>query len=241
MNLSEDEIKQLERFRFSNKRTMSPLSIRLDRLHDERELAIYLQRVQQKIGARNQVVSASILMKRYSFFIAIVLYAMSVWNKRLPLSFRQIWMETDNELTPWIPTFCFESLTYTTFSENRDKWRTQIIEQLFAEHLALFIGQLRKITNISPLILWENVSIYVIWLYETLLEENQVCDVRRQIYDDFLFIVQKADGKLFGPYSENPLYRFWKGESRTRRTTCCLFYQTAKQAQCKTCPIRYMK
>ena len=106
MNLSEDEIKQLERFRFSNKRMMSPLSIRLDRLHDERELAIYLQRVQQKIGARNQVVSASILMKRYSFFIAIVLYAMSVWNKRLPLSFRQIWMETDNELTPWIPTFC---------------------------------------------------------------------------------------------------------------------------------------
>ncbi|MED0688241.1 IucA/IucC family C-terminal-domain containing protein [Anoxybacillus ayderensis] len=238
MKLSEDEMKQLERFRFSKKRILSPLSIRLDQLHDERELAIYLQLVQQKIGARNQVVSASIFMKRYSFFIAIVLYMMSVWNKRLSSSFQQIWMETDNDSTMWMPTFHFESLTYTTANENRDKWRTQIIEHLFAGHLALLMEQLRKTTNISPLILWENVSVYVIWLYETLLEENQFCDVRHQIYDDFLFVVQKADGKLFGPYSENPLYRFWKGESRTRRTTCCLFYQTAKQVHCQTCPIR---
>ncbi|MCX8046857.1 MAG: hypothetical protein N3A70_08290 [Anoxybacillus gonensis] len=78
MRLSEDEMKQLERFRFSKKRILSPLSIRLDQLHGERELAMYLQLVQQKIGARNQVVSASIFMKRYSFFIAIVLYMMSV-------------------------------------------------------------------------------------------------------------------------------------------------------------------
>ncbi|ANB60275.1 hypothetical protein GFC30_1733 [Anoxybacillus amylolyticus] len=238
MNLSEDEVKQLERFRFSKKRMISPLSIRLDQLHDERELAIYLQLVQQKIGARNQVVSASIFMKRYSFFIAIVLYAMSVWNKRLPLPFQQIWMETDNDSTLWIPTFHFELLTYTTVSENRDKWRMQTLQHLFAEHVALLIEQLRKITNISPLILWENIAVYVIWLYETLLKENQFSDVRDQIYDDFLFVVQKAEGKLFGPYSENPLYRFWKGESRTRRTTCCLFYQTAKQDHCRTCPIR---
>jgi len=172
MVFSEDEMKQLERFRFSRRRIISPLSIQLNQLHDEGELSAYLQLVQQKIGARNRVVSASIFIKRYSLFIAIVLYAMSVWNKRLSLSFDQIWMDTDDELEIWLPTFYFESLVYTTVHGDRDKWRTQMIKHLFAEHLALLIEHLRKITNIPTLILWENVSIYIIWLYEMLLETH---------------------------------------------------------------------
>jgi ferric iron reductase protein FhuF len=239
MRLSADEIKQLEKFRLSNNRTHSPLSIRMDRLFDENELIAYLQSVQQKIGARNQAVAVSMLLKRYSFLVAMVLYAMSVWNKHLLLSFDQIWMETDDELETWLPTFRFESLECTVADENRGKWREKTIQLLFAEHIALFIEQLRKIANISPLILWENIAIYIVWLYETLLEENKSVHIHNRIYDDFLFVIQEADGRLFGPYSQNPLRRFWKGEKgERRRTTCCLYYQTAAQSHCRTCPVR---
>ncbi|QPA32844.1 siderophore-iron reductase FhuF [Thermaerobacillus caldiproteolyticus] len=239
MLLSPDEIKALEKFRLSTTRTASLLSIRVDRLFHERTLLSYLEAVQQKIRAANKTVAASIFMKRYSFIAVMSLYAMSVWNKRLSLSFDRIWIETDDEEKAWLPTFRFEKLEYEVTDGNRNAWRQETIRLLFAEHIFPVIEQLQKMTKISPLTLWENTAIYIFWLYETLLKDEALEDINARLRDDFQFVVQQADGTLFGSYPKNPLGRFWKETNGIRqRTTCCLHYQTAARSHCRTCPVR---
>ncbi|BDG35468.1 (2Fe-2S)-binding protein [Geobacillus sp. 44B] len=237
MILSTEEIKVLETYRLSVVRINSPLSIRIDQLHKENVLVDYLEKVRQKLGAANKVVAASMLIKRYSFLAAMSLYAMSVWNKRLVLSPERIWMETDDNDDMWLPTFRFEELKAEICTGCRDQWREETVRQLFAGHFSPLIEKLRSITKISVHILWENIAIYIYWLYETLGKDDSLAYIREQLYNDFHFLVHDADGALFGTFRQNPLKRFWKGNAGVKqRTTCCLYYQTEGGMHCQTCP-----
>lgn len=238
MILSVEEIKVLETYRLSTAPTNSPLSIRLvDRLSEDSVLIDYVAKVSDRIGAANDAVAASMLIKRYSFLVAMSLYAMSVWNKRLVLSPERIWMETDDHDDRWLPTFRFEEPKTEICTGCRDQWREETVRQLFAVQLFPLIEKLRKITKISAHILWENIAIYIYWLYETLMNDETLAHVHEQLCDDFHYLVNDADGALFGTPRQNPLKRFWKGDANSRqRSTCCLYYQTDGGSHCQTCP-----
>jgi ferric iron reductase protein FhuF len=247
MLLSADEIRELEKFRLSTKRTHSPLSIRADQLLREETLTTYLEMLQRKIGAPNITAAASILMKRYSFLAVMALYAMSVWNKRLSIAMDHVWLETEDNAETWLPMFRLERLEYEGVNAARDKWRKETMQTLFARHMNGLIERLCQTTKISPLILWENVAIYIFWLYETLLEDETFAYINERLRDDFHFVIQEAKGEVFGRYRQNPLARFWKEKTYSslaktkirRRTTCCLYYQIATdRAHCQTCPLR---
>jgi ferric iron reductase protein FhuF len=237
MTLSADEMKVLEKYRLSTVPTNSPLSIRVDYLLEEGVLMDYLEEVRKKLGAANSVVAASMLIKRYSFLIAMSLYTMSVWNKRLVLSPERIWMETDDSADMWLPTFRFEELNVEQCTGCRDQWREETVRRLFAEHLFPLMRKLQKITKISLHILWENIAIYIYWIYETLINDETLAHVHERLCDDFYYLVNDADGALFGTPRQNPLKRFWKGDANSRqRSTCCLYYQTDGGSHCQTCP-----
>ncbi|WP_420768961.1 IucA/IucC family C-terminal-domain containing protein [Parageobacillus thermoglucosidasius] len=237
MILTAEEIKVLEAYRLSTVPTNSPLSIRVDHLLEEGALIHYLEKVRKKLGAANNVVAASMLIKRYSFLIVMSLYAMSVWNKRLVLSPERIWLETDDHDDKWLPTFRFEELHAEICTGSREQWREETVRQLFAEHLFPLIEKLRKTVKISGHILWENISIYIYWVYEKLRNDEILAHVHEQLCDDFHYLVHGADGSLFGTLQQNPLKRFWKGNDGPRqRSTCCLHYQTGKGSHCRTCP-----
>jgi ferric iron reductase protein FhuF len=246
MILSADEIRELEKFRLSTKRAHSPLSIRVDQLLHEETLTTYLEMLQRKLGAPNMIVTASILMKRYSFLAVMALYAMSVWNKRLSIAVHQVWLETEDSAETWLPAFRLEQFECEEVNAARDQWRKETIQILFARHMNVLIERLCQTTKISPLILWENVAIYIFWLYETLLEDKTFAHINEQLRDDFHFVIQEAKGELFGRYSQNPLARFWKEKTYSslakkeirRRTTCCLYYKIATdRSHCQTCPL----
>jgi ferric iron reductase protein FhuF len=242
MILSAKEIKVLETYRLSAVRTNSPLSIRLDRLFEDSVLIDYVAKVRDRIGADNDAVAASMLIKRYSFLAAMSLYAMSVWNKRLLLSPERIWMETDDSDDMWLPTFRFEELKAEICTGCRDQWREETVRQLFAGHFSPLMEKLRCITKISAHILWENIAIYIYWLYETLGKDDSLAYIHEQLYNDFHFLVHDADGALFGTLRQNPLKRFWKGNAGVKqRTTCCLYYQTEGGTHCQTCPCSIRK
>lgn len=237
MILSAEEIKALETYRLSTVQTNSPLSIRVDRLLEEGALIHYLEKVRKKLGASNNVVAASMLIKRYSFLVAMSLYTMSVWNKRLVLSPERIWLETDDSADIWLPTFRFEKLDAERCIGCRDQWREETVSQIFAKHLFPLIEKLRNTTKISVHILWENIAIYIYWIYEKLIGDETLVHVHERLCDDFHYLVHGADGAVFGTPGQNPLKRFWKGDSSSRqRSTCCLYYQTDRGSHCRTCP-----
>jgi ferric iron reductase protein FhuF len=247
MMFSESEIAQLKKFRLSTEATDSPLSVRLDQLLREDRLTAYLEMLKERIHAPNKAVAASMFMKRYSFLLALSLYAMSVWNKRIHFDFKNIWMESKDETEVWMPTFRFETLEYTKADNDRQSWRKQVIVDLFANHTYSLVEMLADVSKLSKWILWENIAIYIFWLYESLMEDEKFAAIRDRLLADFYFIVQEAEGSLFGAFHKNPLSRFWKEKMFSTelqkeirvRTTCCLYYQTTKDgAHCQTCPYR---
>ncbi|WP_074043453.1 IucA/IucC family C-terminal-domain containing protein [Geobacillus proteiniphilus] len=239
MRLREDEMKALETYRFSSGAadgaTSSMLFAQL--LNNDDQLVKYVAHVRAEMGAANDAVSASMLVKRLSFLAPMTLYAMSVWNKRLVLDPGRIWLDTDGEGEMWMPRFRFEPPEAEACRGERSRWREQVVRDVFAGLFAPLVAKLRRLTRVSPLILWENIAIYVYWVYDRWLEDELLASIADRLRDDFHFLVYEADGRLFGQ-KDNPLRRFFKGASGMQRTTCCLYVHTKGGTCCQTCPIR---
>ena len=45
------------------------------------------------------------------------------------------------------------------------------LKEFFSKNIHILIDQLSKVTKQSKLILWENIAIYIFWLYETVLHK----------------------------------------------------------------------
>ncbi|WP_449537475.1 IucA/IucC family C-terminal-domain containing protein [Ferdinandcohnia sp. Marseille-Q9671] len=248
-NLLIEEMEQLKEFRFSEHRFQSRLSIPVIELFDDKKMNRYLANVGQKIDAPDERVAGSMFMKRYGFFAVLNLYAMTILNKRLNVSLANISLETNDqeELWYWNPKFYFKDISATDApTASREKWRKETIRALFHENIHEVLLLLANQTELSKKVLWENIAIYVYWLYESVLSKPQFEENRQAIQEDFDFLVKKADGNLFGQIAFNPLTRYYGRKVyqpeydqhiRTRKT-CCLYYKTTKtEDRCKTCPL----
>lgn len=243
--LSKQEQEELSEYRLSfigdKKEAIHTLEF-LDPLFLEK----YLQELSLKIGSPSLKVTASIFMKRYAFLAVIGLFAMSRWDKRIDLSMKNVWLENASNSFIWLPAFSLDNpVAIELDSPERDEWRKSVIEELFSQHISLLIEQLKKVTKISKLILWENIAVYLFWLYETVLSEAG--DEKRQqtIQSDFKFIFTMVDGQLFGQYNLNPLAKYnhpkkhfvETNEDIRIRKTCCFSYKLgSSMKRCKTCP-----
>lgn len=244
--LGEKELEELKkRFRLTVERHDSKLSANVLQLLNADFLRKYISELQPRINAANKGVAASMLAKRYSFFAVLILYVMTVHNKALKALPENVSIETEAGQDIWLPKIRLDDLDVLEApSDNREQWRDALISELFAKNMNLFLTALSKETKISKYILWENVSVYIFWLYETLLSETQDDAIRKRAAEDFEYVVQKANGSLFGSYNTNPLARYYSVKGYVKelddtvrlRKTCCLSYLSEKGSRCKTCP-----
>ncbi|MCC3355802.1 IucA/IucC family C-terminal-domain containing protein [Bacillus sp. REN16] len=247
--LLESEIEQLKEFRFSDKRFKSNLSSPVIELFEDEKIKQYIKNIGQKISAPDKRVAASMFMKRYGFFAVLNLFAMTILNKRLNVSLSNISLETSDEekIWYWNPKFYFSDLqTVPAPSDSREQWRAETVHAIFHDHIHEVLLTLTKHSGLSKKVLWENIAIYVYWLYESVLAKPKFDDKRKIIEEDFEFLIKKAEGELFGPIAFNPLTRYfgvkvyrpeYDQNIRTRKT-CCLYYKTTSTGdRCKTCPL----
>ncbi|WP_453994030.1 iron reductase [Bacillus nitroreducens] len=246
--LFETEIEELKEFRFSDEQMQSSLSSPVIELFEEENLRQYLETVEKRISAPDKRVAASMFMKRYGFFAVLNLYAMTIFNKRLNVSLSNISLETSDEenIWYWNPKFYFNDLhTVSAPIDSRDKWRDETIRAIF-HHIYEVLNTLSNHSRLSKKVLWENVAIYVYWLYESVLAKPKFDDKRETILEDFEYLIKKAKGEQFGPIAFNPLSRYFGvrvyrpeyDQNIRTRSTCCLYYKTTTtEERCKTCPI----
>ncbi|WP_226669383.1 IucA/IucC family C-terminal-domain containing protein [Metabacillus litoralis] len=241
--LSKQEIESLKKYRLSCEKAPQLLRISgQDFLTSDRfQELISSKEIQLKLNTTKHPVIGSMIMKRYAFLAALVLYAMSVFNKGINSSISNISLQTDEEDPIWLPSFYFDDLEVTIPEEDRDSWRSSVVETLFKYNIANVVSSIAKEAKISKTILWENTAIYIFWMYETLLQEAELEEeTLKRIQDDFDFVVQKAPAELFGVKGNHPILPYYhqKQEETRKRSTCCLFYFTSKNGdRCKTCPI----
>lgn len=212
-------------------------------LLDEKFLKEFIVKLAEVIDAPNEKVAASIFVKRYAFLAVISLFAMSAWNKKVDVSLGKTYMEKLDQCTIWLPAFSFSELAAEEWdaSENRDEWRKGVLSDLFTKNIDPIITMLEKTFRISKMILWENIAVYLFWLYETELKDSD----NKYVQDDFRFLLFEAEGSVFGNHRRNPIQKYY-GEKVymeeyatevRRRKTCCFSYRLAGGTKrCKVCP-----
>lgn len=245
-NLTDNEANELSKFRFINQISEGRGSIAVIELFDHTTLIEHLNNIGKLIGSPTQRVTASLLTKRMAFYAVIHLYTMSVLNKRLNVDIKKMKLvEKENDLL-WLPDFYLGDCIVSESYGNRTQWRETIVEDLFTHFFHPLIEALREATRFSKMVMWENIAIYIFWLYETIMKEEKDIEIKQRAEDDFRYILQEAEGSLFGPYLQNPLARF-NGEKiyreefnewiRVRKTCCLSNLLNAKDGKrCKTCP-----
>jgi ferric iron reductase protein FhuF len=246
--LKEEEIKQLKPFRFTSEENFSKLSIPLKMLVDDKSLLEYIEKIGVQIGSPNMKVTASIFVKRYAFLAVIYLYSITSLNTKIDTSFDNISLQTEEAENGWTPKFYFYNTKVERAWDDRYDWREKAIKDLFAKHVHILIVRLSKLTKQSELVLWENISIYIFWLYETILFKSDSEVVRERAKEDFQYLVLGAPGNLYGDYHENPIKRYFvqnryteqlKEEVRVRKTCCFSYLLEGSPKRCKTCPHIY--
>jgi len=243
--LLDAELEELKELRLATEKTNSPLSVQVNSLLDEDQLKAYLKQLSGHLQSANHMVASSIFIKRYAFVPVIFLYAMSAWNRKLDISFSNISIESDEQKGLWLPKFYFKDFQSEETGADRDEWRRKCLAALFQDHLSPLINHVSRTAKVSKLILWENIAIYLFWLYETvLIKEGTSEEVKARANKDFQYLIFEAPGSLFGDYHNNPLVKYYNErvflqnaqKSIRPRNTCCLAYLTKGQKHCSSCP-----
>lgn len=242
--LENKEIEELSKYRFAFSKHRSDLSVEMEELLEAETLQRFLFMVQEKLNGPLHA-AGSLFIKRYAFLAALVLYAMTVFDKALNANIYNISLEIDDNDPFWQPRFYFKSQEIKKAPEDRKTWRDLILTSLFQNNISKLIQIISKEAKISKATLWENIAVYIFWMYETLLAESKHENIHEKMKEDFVYCVLQADGRLFGEYPKNPLAKFYGPKTYCKqdnqyirkRKTCCLFYLTNKESRrCSTCP-----
>ncbi|MFI8688167.1 IucA/IucC family C-terminal-domain containing protein [Rossellomorea sp. NPDC077527] len=210
---------------------------------DSDEMGEYLSRRRSLIGTEDLKVAASLFMKRYAFVSAMALLAMTYWNKKLNLTPENLIMVDGDKNGLWMPQFHLKDASVIEFTSLEEK--DEFIRSIFGDHLDQVIQSLKKATKLSNLILWENIVVYVFWIYENddfLLNEG----MRNWRDDQFQRLLLDENSGWFGRYQTNPLAIYYSRKVNVEgvtekvrvRKTCCFSYklENGEQYRCKTCP-----
>ncbi|WP_226037565.1 IucA/IucC family C-terminal-domain containing protein [Aquibacillus saliphilus] len=211
----------------------------LEKLVDASFVEQYLIEMKNILNTDYNFVAASQLMKRIGFVMTIpALYTMTIYNKKVNMSLANLSLVTKYKDGIWVPHLFINDLSVEEQSDHdRLIWRQRTVEELF-KNLSQLITCLSAVSKVPRPILWENVAIYVYWLYETKI--NEETENQSNLESDFHYLIQDAPGHLFDE-SRNPLQMFYRPkkedeEIRVRRT-CCFYYALHVDGTCcSTCP-----
>ncbi|MCS0655940.1 MULTISPECIES: IucA/IucC family C-terminal-domain containing protein [Bacillaceae] len=241
IKLTGEQEEALGQFRLARKGKSSPLTIKAENLLDPTQTGAYLEAVKNQLGAPDNKTAASILIKRYAFLPVIYLYCMTSWNVKLDIRHENITIVSQERDGLWLPGFHFVRLQGQGAGMDRDQWREDAVRTLFKGHIFPLINRIASEGKVSRLILWENIAIYLFWLYEKILPLEMHSE---RAAEDYRFILEEAPGNLFGCENTNPLKKFDSrkilsentGEMVRPRKTCCYSYLTSSGKRCGTCP-----
>jgi ferric iron reductase protein FhuF len=235
--LKENDLSVLKKYRLTSE---TGRSFNVANLMDKSFALEFMRNLAYSIDSPSEKAAASIFIKRYAFIAVISLFAMTTANKKLDISLCNIEMEEAERGKDWLPMISLKNPSIEQWNgEDREEWRKGVYRDLFANNIYPLVEHFEKIFKVSKLILWENIAVYLFWLYETELKENK----NPNVLNDFRFLTTEAEGNLFGNYHLNPIQKYYSeknspDEIRLRKT-CCFTYQLGSK-RCKTCPCTHI-
>ncbi|MGG7445393.1 IucA/IucC family C-terminal-domain containing protein [Kosakonia oryzendophytica] len=243
--LSPEEYSYLQNtFRLRSLAQADERSVPASAMLDDDTCRAVLQRVMTFMGAPDLAIAASLLAKRLAFLASgNVLYAMTVFDKGLPLSLTASRLEYAHDNGVWRSSLPVDVTTTQAASGERETWRAEIVSTLFKGYFAPLWQSLARVSGLPEAILWENTAVRVYSLYQGRMETlDAVQEQRRQA--DFHWLLEQAEPEQFG-LAWNPLKRFRRplqnnaaGQAVRFRRTCCFYYKASQPVEyCHNCPL----
>ena len=198
--LNESELKSLAKFRFMADIKKERSVINYSSLIDPQQIKVILEAIGDKIGAPNLRIAGSMLVKRMAFYAVIHLHAMTVLCKKLHVDYRNIQLVENGSSELWLPDFYLGSLDIEIEHGDRSSWRDGIIRETFQAILNPLIQLIAKEIKLSERVMWENIALYLFWLYEELIRSSEDEELKEKAKEDFQFLIHDAPGELFGDY-----------------------------------------
>lgn len=226
---SRNDGKILEVIRGEDLQTKKGVQQTLDGMH------IFMQ-------SESLLTTASLLSKRYGYYIATVPLALiTIFNKSPNMSPNNTELVRMDENLKWFPKFRLLSKDVSEpKGKTREEWMREELEILFKFHVHPFFLHINQLTRLSMDVMWENIAIYIFWFYERQLQEWYDADTVKVMKHDFKLIVNQLPGEVFGT-TTNPFSYFQDQpllptEARKRKC-CCLSYKLYDESiYCKVCP-----
>ncbi|XXM70439.1 IucA/IucC family C-terminal-domain containing protein [Lysinibacillus sphaericus] len=241
-SLTDDQWALLEQYRFLKGVPPGSEGTEASRLlFDEGELVRYLEDRFALMGSSGLKTAGSLFMKRYAFIAALGMLAATCWNRKLDLSPDNLVLSDHvNDKGLWLPRFHLKDPSVWEFTSPAEK--EEFIRSLFAGHVDKMVGVLKRSVKLPGLILWENVAVYLFWIYEN----EAFTSEREQKQYDFAQLLSDENSHWFGDYKKNPLKRYYTEKVKVEglddeirvRKTCCYSYrlENGEQFRCKSCP-----
>ena len=122
--------------------------------------------VQVVSGSPNKTVAASYFMRRLGMFIAMQFYNLAAYD--------EVWNGEKDRLVFGAKEE-YGKLAVSTFAHSED-WqevendeRREVIRRILKDECDAVIRQIRTVSSVSPLTLWENIFGFLLWQYHVLL------------------------------------------------------------------------
>lgn len=194
-----------------------------------------IRAVQTVSGSPNKTVAASFFMRRLGMFINMQLYNLAAYD--------EIW---DGDATKMYFGAVEEygNRTVSTFVEESD-WQAvdenghrDVIRKILLQADKV-IRQIRTVTSVSPLTLWENIFGFLLWQYHVMLNDPSMNEEARKDLD-----ILKDDATWTGIASHSLFAKYLNGRypsellNTTVRTTCCFSKDVPGLMQCGFCPLK---
>lgn len=232
--LTNDQIRQLNSYSVYINHPQHPLFTLHDLLNNEK-IEDCIRAVQTVSGSPNMTVAASFFMRRVGMFINMQLYNLAaydeIWNGDATKMYFGAVEEYGNRT---VSTFIDES-DWQAVDENEHR---EVIRKILLQADKV-IRQIRTVTSVSPLTLWENIFGFFLWQYHVMLNDPSMNVEARNDLD-----ILKND-ETWNEIARHSLFaKYLKGHepsellNTTVRTTCCFSKDVPGLMQCGFCPLK---
>lgn len=195
-----------------------------------------LKLIQTISDSPNPSITASYFLRRYGMFIAMQFYNLASYNEIWSGEKSQILFGAKEEYGKLSVSTFMSVLDWQDVEETDHK---EVIQKILHEQCAPVIRQIRAVSSISPLTLWENIFGFMLWQYHVLLSNPATATEARMdldlLKDDILW-EGIAPRSLFATYLNGcePSVLL----NTQVRTTCCFSKDIPGLMQCGFCPLK---
>ncbi|MBD7985486.1 hypothetical protein H9649_12870 [Sporosarcina sp. Sa2YVA2] len=233
-NLTSEQIRQLNSYSVYVTPTAHPLFTLRDLLMDEKTDDC-LNAVQAVSGCPNSTVTASFIMRRIGMFLSMQLFNL--------VAYEEVWDGEDSGVV-FGAIEEYGNKTVSLYLKECDWHLVEEDEHAIAIRKILLqtdtiIRQLRTVSSVSPLTLWENVFGFLLWQYHVLLDNPATSKEARLDLD-----ILKNDQTWAG-IAQRSLFAVYLNDrepsdmlNMTVRKTCCFSKDVPGLMQCGFCPLK---